>query len=79
MLGTIDTTDVKLKRKILEHIKNLKKNFNLTIIYVTHDHREATAIAVNIIVLNEGEIVETGTVEQINASKNKFVKYFLEY
>jgi len=71
--------DVKLKRKILEHIKNLKKNFNLTIIYVTHDHREATAIADNIIVLNEGEIVETGTVEQIKASKNKFVKYFLEY
>jgi len=71
--------DVKLKRKILEHIKNLKQNFNLTIIYVTHDHREAFAIADKIIVLNQGEIEETGTVDQIKKSKNKFVKYFLEY
>ncbi len=71
--------DVKLKRKILEHIKNLKRNFNLTIIYVTHDHREAFAIADKIIVLNEGEIEETGSVDQIKVSKNKFVKYFLEY
>ncbi len=71
--------DVKLKRKILEHINNLKNKFDLTIIYVTHDHREAFAIADNIIVLNQGKIEETGTVEQIKASKNKFVKYFLEY
>ncbi len=71
--------DVKLKRRILEHIKNLKNKFDLTIIYVTHDHREAFAIADNIIVLNQGKIEETGTVEQIKASKNKFVKYFLEY
>lgn len=71
--------DVKLKRKILELIKNLKKKFDLTIIYVTHDHREAFAIADKIIVLNEGKIEETGTVEQIKDSKNEFVRYFLEY
>ncbi len=71
--------DVKLKRKILEHIKNLKQDFDLTIIYVTHDHREAFKIADKLIVLNKGKIEETGTVEQIKESNNKFVKYFLEY
>jgi len=71
--------DVKLKRKILTHIKNLKQNFDLSIIYVTHDHREAFAIADNIIVLNDGKIEETGSVEQLKKSKNKFVNYFLEY
>ena len=71
--------DVKLKRKILEHIKNLRRNFNLSIIYVTHDHKEAFAIADNIVVLNEGKIEENGTLEQIKNSENKFVKYFLEY
>lgn len=71
--------DVKLKRKILEHIKKLKQNFELGIIYVTHDHKEAFAIADQIIVLNEGKIEETGTVEEIKKSENKFVKYFLEY
>ncbi len=71
--------DVKLKRKILEHIKNLKQNFDLTIVYVTHDHKEAFAIADQIGVLNDGKFEETGTVKEIKNSKNKFVKYFLEF
>lgn len=70
--------DVKLKRKILKHIKNLKQNFDLTIVYVTHDHKEAFAIADKIVVLNEGKIEETGNVEQIKKSENEFVRYFVE-
>jgi len=71
--------DVKLKSKMLEYIKTLKQNFNLTIIYVTHDHKEAFAIADNIVLLEKGKIEETGTVGQIKNSKNKFVNYFFEY
>ena len=71
--------DVKLKHKILEHIKKLKKDFDLTIVYVTHDHKEAFAIADKIVVLSEGKIEETGTVEQIKKSENAYVTYFLEY
>jgi len=75
----LSNLDVKLKHKILEYIKKLKQNFNLTIIYVTHDHKEAFAIADQIVVLNNGIIEKTGTIEQIKKSENKFVKYFLEY
>ncbi len=71
--------DVKLKRKILEHIEKLKQNFKLTIVYVTHDHNEAFTIADKIVLLNEGKIEETGNKEQLKKSDNKFVKYFLEY
>ena len=71
--------DVKLKRKILEHIKNLKQNFKLCIIYVTHDHKEAFAIADKIVVLDRGRVEAIGTEEQIKKSENKFVQYFLEY
>lgn len=71
--------DVKLKRKILEHIKNLKQKFNLSIVYVTHDHREAFVIADEVLVLNQGKVEDTGTVEEIKNSDNKFVKYFMEY
>ena len=71
--------DVKLKRKLLEHIKNLKQNFDITLVYVTHDHKEAFAIADKIVVLNEGKIEDTGTMEQIKKSENEFVRYFLEY
>ena len=71
--------DVKLKRKILKHIKSLKEDFDLTIIYVTHDHKEAFEIADKIVVLNEGKIEESGSVDQIKESKNSYVNYFLEY
>ncbi len=71
--------DVKLKRKILEHIKNLKQKFNITIVYVTHDHREAFTISDNIIILNEGKIEGSGTTRQIKNSDNEYVRYFLEY
>jgi ABC-type Fe3+/spermidine/putrescine transport system ATPase subunit len=71
--------DVKLKHKILEYIKNLKQNFNLTIIYVTHDHKEAFAIADKVVVMDSGKIEIVGTVQEIKKSNNKFVKYFLEY
>ena len=74
--------DVKLKRKILEHIKNLKKSRtfgnNLTIVYVTHDHKEALTLADTIVVLNEGKIEETGNRDQIINSTNEFVQYFIE-
>ncbi len=71
--------DVKLKRKILEYINNIKRTFNISIIYVTHDHEEAFAISDKVVVLNDGEIEEAGNVEEIKKSKNKFTKYFLEY
>lgn len=71
--------DVKIKRKILEHINNLKQKFNTTIVYVTHDHREAFAISDNIVIFNEGKIEDEGTVKQIKNSDNEYVMYFLEY
>ena len=75
----LSNLDIKLKRKILGHIKNLKQDFDLTIVFVTHDHKEAFAIADRIIVLNEGNIELAGTTEQIKKSENVFVKSFLEY
>jgi len=71
--------DVKLKRKILDHITRVKQNFDLTIVYVTHDHKEAFAIADKIVVINNGDIEASGTVEEIKSSDNEFVSGFLEF
>ena len=71
--------DVKLKRKLLEHIKDIKQKFNISIVYVTHDHKEAFSIADQIIVLNNGIIEESGSPEEIKQSKNEYTKWFLEY
>ena len=75
----LSNLDVKLKRKLLDYIKKLQTEFNLTIIYVTHDHREAFSIADKVFILNNGNIEDSGTISQIKLSENKFTKYFLEY
>ena len=71
--------DVKIKRKMLSYIKDIKKQFNISIVYVTHDHKEAFSISDNIIVLNNGNIEDVGSVEDIKCSDNEYIKYFLEY
>ena len=71
--------DVKLKSKMLTYINDIKKQFNITIVYVTHDHKEAFSISDNIIVLNKGKIEDMGSIEEIRESENEYVKYFIEY
>jgi len=70
--------DVKLKSKIRDQIKALKNNFSVTIIYVTHDHREAMQLADEIVVLNQGKIEQIGTPEEIQNSQKDFVREFIE-
>ncbi|MCK5856324.1 MAG: ABC transporter ATP-binding protein [Bacteroidales bacterium] len=75
----LSNLDVKLKHKILGYIKKLKNEFDLTIVYVTHDHKEAFAIADQVVLMNEGRVIEQGTTEEIVGSANEFVKEFIEY
>ncbi len=71
--------DVKIKRRIISLLIKIKTEFNLTIIYVTHDHKESFSLADYVCLINKGKIEEYGTVEEIKQSKNEYVKYFLEY
>jgi ABC-type Fe3+/spermidine/putrescine transport system ATPase subunit len=75
----LSSLDVKLKKKIINYIKKITSDFKLSIIYVTHDHKEAFTLGDQISFITEGSIVETGTIKQIKKSENKFVRYFLEY
>jgi len=70
--------DVKLKSKIRGQIKEVIKNFSVTIVYVTHDHHEAFSLADEIVIINEGKVMETGAPEVIRSSDNSFVKEFIE-
>ena len=70
--------DVKLKSKIRNQIKNLKDRFSVTIIYVTHDHREAFQLADEIAIIHQGKIEEIGTPAEIKRTENDYVKEFIE-
>ena len=53
--------------KLIELLKSIKKN--IPILLIEHDMQAVFALADKISVLNEGEIIESGSVEKIRRSK----------
>jgi molybdenum ABC transporter ATP-binding protein len=56
----LSNLDRNLKSKILSYLTLIRDEFHLPMIYVTHDHFEAMALAGHVIVLLSGRIVQTG-------------------
>jgi len=57
--------DVTIQAQILQLIKDLQKEFNYTIVFITHDLGVVANIADRVAVLYAGQIVELGKVEEI--------------
>lgn len=57
--------DVTIQAQILNLIKNLKKEYHLTTIYITHDLGVVANVADRIAVMYAGDIVEIGTCNEI--------------
>ncbi len=57
--------DVTIQAQILQLIKDLQKEFNYTIIFITHDLGVVANIADRVAVLYAGQIVELGTCEDV--------------
>ena len=70
--------DQALREKYRVNLKRLLKQFNITTVYVTHDHHEALLLADVLAVMNQGRIEQVGTPQEIyEAPKNAFVAGFL--
>lgn len=57
--------DVTIQAQILRLIKDLQKEFNYTIVFITHDLGVVANIADRVAVMYAGQIVEVGTVEDV--------------
>ena len=57
--------DVTIQAQILELIQNLKKQRNLSVIFITHDLGVVANMADRIAVMYAGKIVECGTAEEV--------------
>ena len=57
--------DVTIQAQILKLIKDLQKEFNYTIVFITHDLGVVANIADRVAVMYAGQIIETGTVEEV--------------
>ena len=57
--------DAKLRAEMREEIRNLQQRLGLTVVYVTHDQVEAMSMADQIVLLDQGEIVQIGSPAEI--------------
>lgn len=62
---------------INELIKELNARLGVTSVVVTHDMRSAYKVGQRIAMLYKGKIIESGTPEEINNTKNPIVKQFI--
>ena len=71
--------DVTVQAKILSIINDLKKEFNLSIIFISHDLNVVSKISDNIAVMFNGEIVEFGNTKKIlNNPNNQYTKKLIK-
>ncbi|SHI48902.1 spermidine/putrescine transport system ATP-binding protein [Dethiosulfatibacter aminovorans DSM 17477] len=70
--------DLKLRKEMQLELKNMQKEVGITFIYVTHDQEEALTMSDTVVVMNNGEIQQTGTpVDIYNEPENAFVADFI--
>jgi ABC-type Fe3+/spermidine/putrescine transport system ATPase subunit len=75
----LSNLDVGLKRELLSVFRDLLKERRTTALYVTHDLREALAIGDRIAVMEQGRVVQEGTLDSLRARPaSNFVRGLLD-
>ena len=70
--------DPHLKWHLRRKLKEVHEQLKLTLIYVTHDQVEAMTFADQVMVMNEGEILQIGTPQDLFENpEHRFVGYFI--
>lgn len=70
--------DPHLKWKLRRKLKQIHEQFNITMVYVTHDQLEASTFADKIAVMYGGQIVQFGTPRELfEKPRHTFVGYFI--
>ena len=61
----VSALDVSIQAQIINLLKDLKQNFNLTILFISHDLSVIKYLADRVAIMYLGEIVELGTVNDV--------------
>ena len=61
----LSNLDAKLREKMRKDIRKIQQEFNLTMVYVTHDQKEAFQMSDRVAVMNKGRIEQIGTPHEI--------------
>lgn len=71
--------DVTIQAQILELLADLKKSENMSLLFITHDLGIVRKIADRVVVMRNGEVVETGpTIEIFDNPQHEYTKQLLD-
>lgn len=74
----LSNLDAKLREKMRKDIRAIQQEFRLTMVYVTHDQKEAFQMSDRIVVMSHGKIQQVGSPEAIQTNPaNEFVADFI--
>ena len=74
--GAVDSIT---RYQLQEDLKNIHKQTDCTIVFITHDMHEAFKLGTHILVMHEGKIQQYGTAEEVkNHPSNDYVKQLVE-
>ncbi len=76
---SVSALDVSVQAEVLNLLKQLQKELNLTCIFISHDFSVVRFMSDTIMVMNKGKIVELGDAEEIiNNPKEDYTKKLLD-
>jgi ABC-type Fe3+/spermidine/putrescine transport system ATPase subunit len=61
----LSNLDAKVRQRLRAELRRLQKQVGITAIYVTHDQEEALALADTVVLMNQGQIIQTGTPQAV--------------
>jgi peptide/nickel transport system ATP-binding protein len=75
----VSALDVSVQAQVLNLLKDLKEQLDLTLLFISHDLSVVKYISDRILVLRNGELIETGTSDEIfNHPKTEYTKNLID-
>lgn len=77
---SVSALDISVQAQVLNLLNDLKKEFQFTILFISHDLSVVQYISDRIMVMQKGRIVETGNAESIyNNPQNDYTRKLIEF